>query len=327
MNQKSLLGLTLAASLTLSALVGCKAPNQTSNPPAGSSQVSPSQQQAGSENAQAAAEAMGDERETEEFDYMAEDGTASAYAVSALSAEAKARIGKAMIGAAVKAKIQQRRAAIKQRLQARLAKKAAVAGKLRQALAAAPVTEDENGNKTREFNFDAERSATVNGQARTRTMAVTAIRTVNAEGVLVYSKFTGNQTDSNGRSRSYTREKTLNADGSYTVVFTRNRTGQNGATYAANWTKTISAEGAASGTGTITLTRNGNTMTKNLTFGGTAETPVATVADAASDVTAEVTLPIEGEATATVSDPQAPAAEVTVTVEEEADAAAEVSAS
>ena len=325
-----------AATLSLAfALAGCPAPmTQPATPggttpggtqpaqPAGGQQatgVAPATQAAGTEDAQAAAEAMGDEQEADDYDYMADAGAAAAYEL-AQGSQAGDRIraaAKVRLSADVLAKITARRDALKARLTDRIAARGVeIAKKIKDAIAAAPETTGEDGSKTKTATITG--TKTVGKLTADRTMTIT--RTRNADGALVYSKITGSHTLPNGMSRSFTRERSVDANGVITVTFHRERTGRDGATLVADWEKTIAADGTVSGTGTLTTTKGGVTKTRTVTLAGKEDEPTATVANPDTRGKSDVALDFRGKARAKVTD--AAGASADATVEADADVAA-----
>lgn len=285
--------LLVAVTVAISGLAGCQG-NAPQQPPAAAGQAPSS----GQENAQATAEAMGDERDSEDFDYMAEADRAGSYEVAQIGRRAR-------IGAGFIERILARRSQIRSRIAARLSAKASIAQRLREAMMAAPETVDENGNRTRIFTFTSERTASVGDASRSQAMTVNATVTMSADGLVVYSKYDMAQARASAggdRARTLLRTRQVNEDGTATITFQRSRTALDGRTWAANWTNTIGVEGNVTGTGLITRTQvDGTSRTVNLNFAGTVDAVTATTTNA-EGAQAEVTLPISGEATAKVGD-------------------------
>ena len=210
----------------------------------------------------------------------------------------KAHAAALTITSDVKLKVAARRKQVGERVKVRLDKLQDARVKIRGAAAKAPWVTNEDGSKTRTITFDVTR--TVNGKTFTRK--ATLVRTINADGVLVLASADFQQTLANGLSRTSSRTKTLNEDGSYSVVFHSELVLPKGGKRVAHWEKEISAEGTVTGTGKIVWTDAAGAERKTVTIalGGSEETPVAAVEDAAAGTEAEVTLGTDGTIEASV---------------------------
>lgn len=278
-NPKKAWGLLVAATVALTGLTACQSPAQS---PTASQQAVTAD-----ETSAAIAAAMIDERDMGDLDYMVE--AARHYTVAA-----------APEGRGPSAETQERNAdrlaAVKDAVAERLAGKADVAKKLKEAHDAAPETTDEEGNKSRNFAFEVERTTGQGDNARTRTRAVESTVTVDRNGTVVYSKYKASQSVSgNGSESSRVMERTrrLLNDGSKEITFHRELTFKDGRVFTTDWTKTIGADGGVTGSGQITRQRPGAaTATVELTFGGTEDEPQAN----GKNDEAEVTLPPNGKA-------------------------------
>lgn len=310
--------LRTAAALALTvALAGCPAPaaapgggtqpgGQAAQPSGGTTAAQP----AGAEGAQAAAEALGDEQAADDYDYLADAGAPASYVISQATPSAKPsdkpsatdrpQAGeKGRIPAAALERLKARRAEIRAKIEARLAKRGAeVAAKIKDAVAGAPETANADGSKTKSAKVSDTKQ--VGKASAKREMTIT--RTRNADGALVYSKIEVTQTLPNGMSRSFTRERTVGEDGVITIKFHRERTGKNGAKWVADWTKTIGADGGVTGTGTLTVTKDGQTKTHDITLGGREEATTASTKERGTNNMSDVAVDASGKATAKVKD-------------------------
>jgi hypothetical protein len=150
-----------------------------------------------------------------------------------------------------------------------------------------------------------------NGKTYTRNLSV--LRTINITGhELVHAKNTINETFPAGGTHAVTWEKTLNADGSYSIVFTQDRKYANGPERTALWNKTEDANGNLSGTGTITwLDKNGKQVaSETISFGGSdvtgstvapSGTPTGTLPPVVDTTAASGSASASATATGTVS--------------------------
>lgn len=333
MSKQPLTGLMLAASLALSVLAGCQAPQMAGMPQG--AQLAPAKQQAGTETSQTAALAMADEQEMEDYGYIADDAEAgSAYAVMAVgadpaasgeaaitadagasaAAEPKRDAARARLSAEIRERLEARRAEIKAKIQARLDKRMIERGALQRALTRAPWVENADGTKTKTLEF----SVTKTAGGKTMTKSSKMVRTVDADGVLVYSSTELSQATPSGMTRTATRTKTLQADGSYVVVFDATHAHADGRSRVAHWEKTIALAGEVTGTGSITFKNADGSTAKvvTLNFGGSEEENTAKAKDGTTGTTAEVTADVEGNVDAAVTDTDS-GASAAVTVEAE----------
>jgi hypothetical protein len=205
----------------------------------------------------------------------ADDGATGANGKSDDSARGGHRRGAGHIDAAVKAKLEGRREGAKNRAAKRL--KADETNSLKNAAKKAAWTTNADGTKTKTIEVD----VTLTANAKTQTRHVKMERTVNAEGVLAMEVNDFSETLADHASRTSHREKTLNADGSYTVTFTSTITFADKSTRTATWNKTIGAEGGVTGTGTITWTDSKGLVTKTvkITLGGSEDAQAANAGD------------------------------------------------
>jgi hypothetical protein len=148
---------------------------------------------------------------------------------------------------------------------------------------------NEFGGKTITITFDV---TLPNGATRTGT----AERAFNADKVLVSAVQDQEWKGPNGRVRTMERTVELQEDGSYKVNGKASDT-FNGKTRTFTFEKTISAEGKVTGTGT--MTRDGKTV--DITFGGTEEKETTTVTDPTTNTTATAETSAETGTAGTVS--------------------------
>lgn len=343
MLRSNVLGLTLAATLALTASAGCKlqSPSMPSGTgtnvsDSGQSGAAPAQTQAA---ATETAAAMGEEREMDTYGAAADGAEgAAAYVLAMLGqpspppggfaatatgggklgakpvkAGAKARVkiqvkravagkrleAKAAIAAAVKAKLEARQGKMQQRLRARVAE-LKERGRIEEAFKkVAWVADEAAGTESKTVSFDV--TKTVNGASVSRAVSMTRVRRIE-DKVLLSATIEFKNEFGNGNSRTATRTKTLQEDGSYLVVFKSTQAFKDGTTRVVDWSKTISADGQVSGGGTITVKGPKGERVTNVSFSGTEEAPEASAQAEGAEDAATVTVPAEGEATATTTD-------------------------
>ena len=227
----------------------------------------------------------------------------------------KAGIAALELSADVLAKVKARRQMVGEKAKARLGKLRDAREKIRGAAAKAPWVTNEDGSKTRTLAFDVTR--TVNGKTFTRKAKL--VRTINAEGALVLASADFEQALPNGLTRVSSRTKTLNADGSYSVVFHSEITLPKGGKRVAHWEKEIAADGTVTGTGKIVWTDAAGAEKKVVTvaLGGSEEAPSAAVEDEASGAEAEVVVDADGAIEATVEGEDGETAAVTIDTAED----------
>ncbi len=128
-----------------------------------------------------------------------------------------------------------------------------------------------------------------------------------------------------GLTRTSTRSKTLNADGTYTIAFDSLITLPNGATRTAAWDKTIGVDGGCTGTGTLTWTDKDGKVIKTATIklSGNEDEPIAKCEDPTTGGEAEVEVKADGTIDATIGDDAGATAEVAI--DTSADGSVEVS--
>ncbi|HEY9724333.1 MAG TPA: hypothetical protein V6D47_20190 [Oscillatoriaceae cyanobacterium] len=277
MFNRQILGLLLAA-----ALAGCASAPPMTSPATGPSPIATA---AG----QGEAIAIATSQDMDAYGAMADDQPGpSPYFV-----QAKPNLTADII-AAIKVKVQARRAALKAKLAARIARLAAAKGRLQVAWAAAPWTDNADGSKTKTVTFTD--TKTLNGKTWSRS--VTLARTVDpASNVLVGSQTQIQETTPDGTTRNVARVTTLNADGSETVSLNATLTGTLAATVG--WTEMIAAGAggaAVSGSGTVTV--DGKTI--NLTLSGTQGNETIT-GKTDTDETASVTAPADSAPSLTLT--------------------------
>jgi hypothetical protein len=183
--------------------------------------------------------------------------------------------GAAHIDAALKSKLEGRREGAKEKASKRL--RSDESKSLKDAAQKAGWVTNADGTKTKTIETDV--TLTVN--AKTTTRHVKMVRTLNADGVLSSEIHDFTETLADGANRTSHREKTLNADGSYTVVFTSTTTFADKSSRTAVWNKTIGADGGVTGTGTITWTDSAGAVTKTvkITLGGSEDEQAANPGD------------------------------------------------
>ncbi len=184
------------------------------------------------------------------------------------------------------------------RVKVRLEKLKDARDKIKGAAAKSAWVDNGDGTKSKTLDFDVTKS--INGKTFTRTAKI--LRTVNADGVLVLASADFQQTLPNGLSRTSSRTKTLNEDGSYAVVFHSELVLPKGGKRVAHWEKTIGADGTVTGTGKIVWTDAAGVEKKTVTvaLGGSEEEPTAAVEDAVADTEAEITVNDDGTVEASV---------------------------
>lgn len=299
------LSVLLASSVGLALLAGCQAPSPTGARP-GQSMPAGQAQEPAAASAQTA-EAMAEEREMDDYAYAVDEGGAAAYQLAAAGDRTKAGAradaasgiraqAKANVRAEVRAKLKERLAKVKAKAKARV-DRLKEAAKLREVGKSAAWVAGEDGTETQTIATSVEK--TVNGTTFVRSVSMVRVRRTD-DKVLVSAKTEFKHTLPNGASRTSTREKALQEDGSYKIVFHSEQTLPNGTKRVADWEKTISADGVVSGTGTIVVTlADGTVKTTTITLKGTEEAPAAD-ASATGGATATVTVPVDGEPEASV---------------------------
>jgi hypothetical protein len=217
-------------------------------------------------------------------------------------ARAKAEQAKAFRGKLdekAKAELDKRQKDLREKAKDRLAKAKGNLDKARAAMKDATWVEDKAaGTKTKTFTFDV--SKEVNGVTTKRSRKI--VRTVRIEdNVLVSLTAEFNDVRANGGSTTTSRSKTLQADGSYKVVFHSVIVLGDGTTRTADWDKTIAADGKVSGAGKIVWTKEGAVVkTVDIKLGGSEAKETAEAKDGKE--TAEVVVPAEGAPEASVKD-------------------------
>lgn len=291
---------------TAVALTGCGSPLLASAGVA----LAAAKQQAGAENAQSFSTAMADHQEMEDYGYLAEDAEAG-YALRALAgAAAAAMVAAEGVSASgfrgplsedVRKRLTARHAELKALAQPRLNARMIEREALKRALARAPWVDNQDGTKTKTLEFSV--TKTVGGKVATK--AARLARTVNTSSrVLVSADTRIEQALPSGQSRTASRSKTLQPDGSYAIVFDTVHTQGSGATRTMHWEKTVGIEGALFGAGTLTFRDAAGAVLKTLTlgFGGTDARTVGRATDETTGTTTEITTDVEGRADATVKD-------------------------
>ncbi|MFP5502379.1 MAG: hypothetical protein ACLGIN_07800 [Candidatus Sericytochromatia bacterium] len=176
--------------------------------------------------------------------------------------------------AGLKEKLEKRKMERKAKVEARLAKIKGAADKVREKAKAAAWVDNGDGTESKTLSANVEKS--VNGKAANKSYEFSRTRDSETK-VLIGSTVKLSQTLPNGMSRLVERTKTLNEDGTYTVVFHSEHTFKDGRKRVADWTKTIAVDGTVSGTGTIVWTdKDGNEVKKTeVTLNGTEDAPEA----------------------------------------------------
>ncbi|MDB5102222.1 MAG: hypothetical protein JWM80_6643 [Cyanobacteria bacterium RYN_339] len=352
---KNIYGIMIASSLALSTLAGCPAPNASTGP-SGSTAAGNTQTGANggtgasatSDTGTAAAAAMAEERDMDDHTNVAQQedtspafyvlaagdkpatGAASPTAGADLKAiAAKVKAGgklsddekraavkgaaKVKISVDVKAKVQARIKARNEKIAKRLDKLKNQRETMRGKLKAAQFVDNGDGTSTKTISFDDAR--TLNGKTASRKCTIKkTVQTDTKQLVSWHAEFT--QTLFGGLTRTSTRDKVLQEDGSYLVTFHSELTLADGAKRVADWSKTIDADGAVTGTGTITWTgKDGQVQkTKSITLSGAEDEPKAT----ADGSKATVTLPNDAESATVTKEDGGTATVSTDTAAEEA---------
>ena len=214
--------------------------------------------------------------------------------------ELRKKAAELRIDAKVAAKVAESHKKHVEKLQGKLEKLGQDRDKIRGALKKAEWVKNPDGTLTKTISVDV--TKTVNGQTMTRK--ATIVRTINADKVLLSATADFDQSLPGGLRRVSKRSKTLNEDGSYTVIFHSEITLPNGTVRVAHWEKTISAEGGAAGTGKIEWRAADGSVTKTVTvaLGGSDEAPTAEAEDSAAKTEAKVTVDEKGGVAAKVED-------------------------
>ncbi|MFP5502045.1 MAG: hypothetical protein ACLGIN_06120 [Candidatus Sericytochromatia bacterium] len=330
MKKHSLIGTMFAATFAMTAIAGCQVPMQTAAPgaPTGAAKVQP----ATALVREGAALALADERELADMDFLAGQASAtSRYSIFSVEEEAAATeaeeapeeaedateaeeaeeeedeagagkkgkrgAGRGRMPEHVRAKLQERQAKHAEKIQKRLEKMKDAKEKIAEKMKGAWV---DNGDGTESKRFSFSMSKTVNGKTMAKSIEMERTRDSETKE-LISSSVKASQTQPNGQSKSSERSKTVNADGSFTVVFHAEHVFKDGTKRVADWTKTVALDGSVSGTGSIVWTdKDGNEVKKTtVTLGGSEDAPEAAA---------------EGE-TVTADDPEAVAEEQPATEE------------
>jgi hypothetical protein len=219
-------------------------------------------------------------------------------------------------------KVRERQSKRAEKLNARLEKmqdaRLAIRGKLK----GAAWVDNGDGTASRTIEIDVKK--TLNGKSFERKAKIVRTRRIADKALLLATaEFT--QALPSGLTRTSTRSKTLNADGTYTIAFDSLITLPNGVTRTAAWDKTIAVDGGCTGTGTITWTgKDGGVIkTATINLSGNEDEPIARVEDQATGGEAEVEVKVDGTIDATIGD-DAGATE-TVAIDTSADGSVEVS--
>jgi hypothetical protein len=205
---------------------------------------------------------------------------------------------KGKLPAEVKARIDERQAALRAKAKVRTDRMTAEKTAIDKATRAGRwVKNTADGTESQSIAFSFEK--TVNGATFSRAVKMTRIR--KSDDKTLVSATTEFSSTHNGITRKATRAKTLQEDGSYQVVFHSEMSFKEGSKRTVDWTKAIAPDGTVSGTGTIVWTGKTNRAV-NLTFGGTEEAETARTADPETKTETTVTATAEGAARAEVKD-------------------------
>ena len=127
----------------------------------------------------------------------------------------------------------------KEQLAKRLDKMKDVRDKMKGAFKGGWVAGDEEGTEKKTHSFSA--TKTVNGKTFARSVEMVRVRSTETKA-LISAHVSFSQELGNGLTRTSTRDKVLQEDGSYLVTFHSELTLANGAKRVVDWTKTIAAE-------------------------------------------------------------------------------------
>ncbi len=251
----------------------------------------PVQVQSGSTEAQAAADALAEDRGLAEFDLLADDAGVSASQRRLLQADDPDVVG-ARVAVALtadgRAKAKARRAGLREKAQARLSGLATTKAAIAAAMTKATSQARPDGGTIR--------VATLELASPVGPATVKLVRATDADGDLVHSLV---RATARADGREITRAQTLRADGGASVRFSRKESLAGGQTLNSTWLVTIVASGAVGGGGQISLLGpDGAVKTLLASLKGTVDAPMIVVKDAAAKLEAEVTLPVAGDATA-----------------------------
>lgn len=239
------------------------------------------------------------------------------------SKELREKAAKLTVKAEVLANVAERQGKRGEKLAGRLDKMKDAREKIRGAMSKANWVDNGDGTATRTLDFSV--TKTLNGKTFERSSKI--VRTRRIEGkVLLLATAEFSQALPGGLTRTSTRSKALNADGTYSIEFKSVITLPNGSTRVASWEKTVGVEGGVTGTGTIIWTAADGTVKKTVTISlsGDEDTPKADCEDTATGGEAKVTVAEDGSIEATIGDDEAGTAEEVV-IATSADGSVEVS--
>lgn len=257
------------------------------------SSAAPAQAATGAAEAQAAADALAEDRWLAMYDLLADDAAAPAAQrrlQQADDADVKDAGAAVSADAAALAKAKARRLAFREQAKARLdglgEAKAAIAA----ALAKAAATERPGGGTIRVATLD------LAGPAGPATVKI--VRALDAQGNLVHALV---RATAKADGHVAARAETLRADGGATVRFSREQPVAGGATIKSAWSRITLPTGQLGGGGQLALRgADGAARTLIVALKGTEAAPMIVVKDAAAKLEAEITLPVGGDAAATL---------------------------
>lgn len=224
-----------------------------------------------------------------------EDTQAQAYTLAQLAATTAVtgalnpKAGLALsvdVRAAVVARMNARQAIIKGRLDKLAGQRAKIKASLKDTL----YVDNKDGTSSKTIEIKDER--VVNGKTATRDCKLQKlVKTEGTELLSWHVEF--KQTLPSGLTRVSTRDKTLQADGSYLVTFHTVLTLANGRSRTADWSKTIAADGTVTGKGTIVWKDKAGVMVKSssIVLGGDEDKATAKVAETGGTVEMSVSGP------------------------------------
>ena len=246
----------------------------------------PAQAEAGQAEAQAAADAMADERRLAAYDLLADGGTSAQRRImQATETEAKDAAVAVELTEAGRAAAAQRRAELRTAGGAKLAALDDAKAVIQAALAKATDVARTGGGVIKAADATLADGTTLR-----------LVRGADKGGTLLYASV---RATAKAGDRTFTRTRTLRPDGGATVVFSRKLKAGNGSELSTSWARSEAADGTLTGSGVITMAgADGKPRVLQVSLAGTHGAPTLTLKDAAAQLQAEVSLPFGGAPTA-----------------------------
>lgn len=268
------MGMLLGSALILTSAAGCRLPSQSGMPGA----FQP-------DTRRGTTQVLALEREMGDYELLAQQATASGYAVMAVGQPAPGEgemaataDGQASAAARVpedvRLRLAERLAARAARSEARLARLADVRQAIGEKAKNAPWTDNGDATESQTIAFE----ASANGRAAAQAATMSRTR-ASEDDIVLSATVTFSKTTPSGMNRTSSRTRTVNPDGSQTITFTSEHLLPNGNTRLASWTKTVGLAGGASGSGSITWKNAEGAVIKQSTMSlsGTEDAPEASV--------------------------------------------------